>query len=98
MNGQRQDGSDSYAVPDSGVPLCQEATANINPWTEDQVDTKNPDRGPMLITSGEKDNTVPGAISHATFKLQEKNHGLTVYHEIVGRGHSLTIDHALIMH
>src|SRR5215469_8727739 len=43
----------------SGVPLFQAATANLNPWTEAKVDTKNPQRGPLLIISGEKDHTVP---------------------------------------
>src|SRR5216684_1658528 len=54
---------ETYAVPASGVPLFQAATANLNPWTEAKVDTENPDRGPLLIISGEKDNTVPWAIA-----------------------------------
>jgi non-heme chloroperoxidase len=82
-----------YSVPGSGVPLFQAATANLNPWTEAQVDTKNPDRGPLLIISGEHDNTVPWAIAHASFKQQEKNPGVTEIIEIPKRGHSLTIDH-----
>ena len=44
--------------PAPGVPLFQAATANLNPWTEAKVDITNPDRGPLLIISGEKDNTV----------------------------------------
>ncbi|TMD30762.1 MAG: alpha/beta hydrolase, partial [Chloroflexi bacterium] len=35
----------TFAVPAPGEPLFQAAFANINPWTEDKVDTKNPDRG-----------------------------------------------------
>src|SRR5437899_9140713 len=50
---------ETFAVPASGAPLFQAAAANLNPWTEAKVDTKNPDRGPLLIISGEKDNTVP---------------------------------------
>ena len=42
----------TYAVPGSGVPLFQAATANLNPWTEAKVKSKNPDRGPMLIIDG----------------------------------------------
>ncbi len=84
---------DTFAVPASGVPLFQAATANVNPWTEAQVDTKNPDRGPLLLISGEKDNTIPWAITHAAYKLQEKNPGITEIREIPDRGHSLTIDH-----
>ena len=34
---------ETYAVPASGVPLFQAAAANLNPWTEAKVDTRNPD-------------------------------------------------------
>lgn len=84
---------ETFSVPAPGKPLFQAATANFNPWTEAQVDTKNPDRGPLLIISGEHDNTVPWAIAHASYKQQEKNPGVTEIQEIPGRGHSLTIDH-----
>jgi len=83
---------DTFAVPASGAPLFQAATANFNPHTEAKVDTQNPDRGPLLILSGEKDHTVPRAISHAAFKRQERNPGVTEFAEIPGRGHALTID------
>jgi non-heme chloroperoxidase len=84
---------DTYAVPASGTPLFQAAAANLNPWTEAKVDTENPDRGPLLIISGEKDNTVPPAISRAAYKHQSKNPGVTEFAEIPGRGHALSIDH-----
>ncbi|AYV32121.1 alpha/beta hydrolase [Streptomyces goshikiensis] len=84
---------DTYAVPAPGAPLFQAATANFNPWTEAKVDIDNPDRGPLLIVSGEQDHTVPHAISAAAYKRQLKNPGLTEFTEIPGRGHSLTIDH-----
>ena len=83
---------DTYAVPGSGEPLFQAAAANLNPWTEAKVDTKNPDRGPLLIISGELDHTVPWAIANASFKRQKRNPGITEIVEIKGRGHSLTID------
>ena len=51
---------DTFAVPAPGEPLFQAATANLNPWTEAKVDSKNPDRGPLLILDGELDHTVPG--------------------------------------
>ena len=50
---------ENFAVPTPGKPLFQAAAANLNPWTEDKVDTKNPDRGPLLLISGELDHTVP---------------------------------------
>jgi len=81
-----------YSVPGSGVPLFQAATANLNPWTEAKVDTTNLKRGPLLIISGEKDNTVPWAIANAAYKLQKKNLAATEILEIKGRGHSLVID------
>ena len=82
-----------FAVPAPGAPLFQAAFANFNPWTEAKVDTANPDRGPMLVISGEKDHTVPRAVAEAAFKLQKHNAGLTEFHEMKGRGHALTIDH-----
>jgi non-heme chloroperoxidase len=83
---------ETYAVPAPGEPLFQSAFANFNPWTEAKVDHENPDRGPMLIVSGEKDHTVPTAISKATYKKQKKNKGVTEFVEMPGRGHALTID------
>jgi non-heme chloroperoxidase len=83
---------DTYAVPASGAPLFQAATANLNPWTEAKVDTKNPDRGPLLIISGEKDHTVPWAIANASYKKQKRNDGVTEIVEMPNRGHALTID------
>src|SRR5262249_14642806 len=52
---------EKYSVPGSGVPVFQAASANLNPWTEAQVNTHNPERGPLLIVSGEYDHTVPWA-------------------------------------
>jgi non-heme chloroperoxidase len=83
---------ETFAVPASGAPLFQAATANLNPWTEAKVDTENPDRGPLLIISGEKDHTVPRAISQAAYHRQRHNPGVTEFVEIPNRGHALTID------
>jgi pimeloyl-ACP methyl ester carboxylesterase len=83
---------ETFAVPAPGAPLFQAAAANLNPWTEAKVDTKNPDRGPLLIISGEKDNTVPWAIANASYKRQKRNQGVTEITEIANRGHALVID------
>jgi pimeloyl-ACP methyl ester carboxylesterase len=82
---------EEFAVPAPGKPLFQAAAANLNPWSEAKVDTKNPERGPLLIISGEKDHTVPWAIANASFQ-QESNQGVTEIVEMKGRGHALTID------
>jgi non-heme chloroperoxidase len=83
---------EEFAVPASGLPLFQASAANLNPWTEAKVDTENPDRGPMLLISGEKDHTVPHSITHASYQLQSRNEDVTEFTEIENRGHSLTID------
>jgi pimeloyl-ACP methyl ester carboxylesterase len=83
---------EKYAVPAAGAPLFQAATANLNPWTEVKVDTLNPARGPLLVVSGEKDHTVPHAVAHASFALQQHNPGVTEFVEMPNRGHALTID------
>jgi non-heme chloroperoxidase len=82
-----------FAVPGSGKPLFQAATANLNPWTEAKVDTHNPERGPLLIISGEHDHTVPWAVANASYQQQQHNPGVTEIVEMKGRGHALTIDH-----
>jgi pimeloyl-ACP methyl ester carboxylesterase len=83
---------ENFAVPTSGEPLFQAASANLNPWTEAKVDTKNPERGPLLIMDGERDHVVPWAIANASYKRQARNPGVTEIVKIPGRGHALTID------
>jgi pimeloyl-ACP methyl ester carboxylesterase len=83
---------EGFAVPGSGEPIFQAAAANLNPWTEVRVDSKNPDRGALLIISGELDHTVPPAIAKASYRREKRNPGVTEIVEMKGRGHSLTID------
>jgi non-heme chloroperoxidase len=84
---------DEYHVAAPGAPLFQAASANLNPGSEASVDYESEDRGPLLVVSGEHDNTVPHAISYAAYKKHRKNAAVTEFEEIRGRGHSLTIDH-----
>jgi non-heme chloroperoxidase len=83
---------DTFHVPGPGAPIFQAAFANLNPWTEVKVDTKNPARGPLLIISGEEDHTVPPAIANAAYGRQRSNPGVTEIKKIPNRGHSLVID------
>jgi non-heme chloroperoxidase len=83
---------DTFAVPAPGAPLFQSAAANLNPWTEAKVDTRNPDRGPLLIISGEKDQTVPWAVANASFKKEQRNDAVTQIIKVPDRGHALTVD------
>ncbi|RJL30011.1 alpha/beta hydrolase [Bailinhaonella thermotolerans] len=84
---------ETFCVPAPGAPLFQAAVANFNPWSETKVDSTAGDRGPLLLISGERDNTVPWAITNASYKKQARNeHHTTEIVEMPGRGHSLTID------
>lgn len=82
-----------FAVPAPAEPLFQAAASNLNPWTEAKVDTENPNRGPLLIVSGERDHTVPPVLANAAYERQSRNEGVTEIVEMPGRGHGLTIDH-----
>jgi non-heme chloroperoxidase len=84
---------DTFHVAGSGISLTQMGYANLNPWTEAKVNTKNPYRGLLLIIDGEMDHTVPWTIANATYKRQRRNPGVTEIVKIPNRSHSLTIDH-----
>jgi non-heme chloroperoxidase len=83
---------ETYSVAGSGAMVFQAATANLNPWTEAKVDSKNPERGPLLIVSADDDHTVPWSIANAAFKKERRNDGVTEIVKVPDRGHSLTID------
>jgi non-heme chloroperoxidase len=83
---------EEFPVPGAGLPLFQAAVANFNPKSETLVDRANPDRGPMKFLSGEKDHTVPWAITNAAYQKQRANPAVTEIEELPGRGHSLVID------
>jgi len=84
---------DTFHVAGSGLSLMQMGNANLNPWTEAKVDTRNPERGPLLIIEGDKDHTVPWAMANAAYKRQKRNPSVTEIVKMPNRGHSLTIDH-----
>ncbi len=83
---------ETFHVAAPGAPIFQAAMANLNPGTEVKVDSKSPERGPLLIFTGEVDHAVPPAMSNAAYKKQRHNPGVTELVEMPNRGHSLTID------
>jgi non-heme chloroperoxidase len=83
---------EQWAVPSPGRPLFEDARANFDPRSPAKVNTGNKTRGPLLVTAGGKDHTVPKAISTATRKLYHKSPAITDFVEFPDRGHSLTID------
>jgi pimeloyl-ACP methyl ester carboxylesterase len=82
-----------WAIPSPGRPLFEAAMANFVPRSPARVDTGNKTRGPLLITAGGRDHTVPASVSHATRRLYHKSPAVTDLREFPDRGHSLTIDH-----
>jgi len=80
------------AVPSPGKPLFEAAFANVHPGSPAGVDTDKSDRGPLLVTSGGKDHTVPRAVSRATVRRYHKSMAITDYRDFPDRGHSLTVD------
>lgn len=80
-----------FHIPAPGKPLFQAAFANVLPNTPAKVNTKA-SRGPLLITGGGKDHTVPEVVSRAAYKLYRKGPSVTEYKVFPDRGHSLTVD------
>jgi len=49
-------------------------------------------RGPLLLTAGGQDHTVPAAITKQTHRLYRKSPAVTDVREFPDRGHSLCMD------
>jgi pimeloyl-ACP methyl ester carboxylesterase len=84
---------EKWAIPSPGKPLFEDALANFTPKSPAKVNTRNKTRGPLLITAGGQDHTVPAAVSMATRRLYHRSPAITDLREFPDRGHSLTIDH-----
>ena len=84
---------EKWAIPGPGRPLFEDASANFSRKSPAAVDTHTAVRGPLLLTSGSLDHTVPLKVTQAAFKLYGDNpSSVTEFHEFEGRGHSLTMD------
>lgn len=81
-----------WAIPSPGKPLFEAAMANFAPGSPAKVDAKNASRGPLLLTSGGKDRTVPPAVVNATRKRYRRSAAVTDLLEFPDRGHSLALD------
>jgi pimeloyl-ACP methyl ester carboxylesterase len=81
-----------WAIPGPGRPLFEDATANFSRHSPAEVDSHHAVRGPLLLISGTEDHTVPESVTKAVLKLYADGSSTTDYHQIEGRGHSLTID------
>jgi len=83
---------EQWVVPSPGKPLFEAAAANFSLHSPAKVDTRNPDRGPLLLIMGGQDHTVPEAITKSTLKQYRYSPAATELQEFADRGHSLTID------
>jgi pimeloyl-ACP methyl ester carboxylesterase len=84
---------EQWSIPSPGKPLFEAAAANFSPKSPAKIYTANNTRGPLLITAGTADHTVPYVSAKAAYGLYKKSGAVTDFHEFDGRGHSLTIDH-----
>jgi pimeloyl-ACP methyl ester carboxylesterase len=83
---------DRWTIPSPGLPLFEAAFAAFARHSPAKVDTRNSTRGPLLVTAGGKDHTVPPAVSRSTVKLYRHSSAVTDHREFPDRGHSLIID------
>jgi pimeloyl-ACP methyl ester carboxylesterase len=83
---------DHWAIPAPGKPLFEAAEENLSPHSPARVDTRNEDRGPLLLMMGGMDNTVPESITKSSAKQYRHSAAVTELAEFPERGHSLTID------
>ncbi|HEX9999210.1 MAG TPA: alpha/beta hydrolase [Actinoplanes sp.] len=84
---------EAWTIPGPGRPLFEDATANFSRNSPAKVQTHQAVRGPLLLISGDKDHTVPKAVTLEVAKMYENSpDSITEYREFAGRGHSLTID------
>jgi alpha-beta hydrolase superfamily lysophospholipase len=83
---------EKWTIPSPARPLFEAAAAALSPHSPAGVNTENEDRGPLLLTMGGKDHTVPEAITKSTLKQYRHSGAVTDLVEFADRGHSLTID------
>ncbi len=81
-----------WAIPSPAKPLFEAAFTNLSPRSPAKLATGDAGRGPLLVTGGGRDHTVPAVVSKATVKLYRKSPAVTDYREFPDRGHSLTVD------
>jgi len=80
-----------WAIPAPAKPLFEAAAANFTLHSPAAVNTGNENRGPLLLTMGKQDHTVPEVITKSTLKQYRHSLAITDLEEF-DRGHSLIID------
>ncbi len=81
-----------WTIPSPGRPLFEAAFANFSRHSAAAVNTANPNRGPLLMISGQKDHTVPDVVTRGAFKQYRSSSAVTELKQFPDRGHSLALD------
>jgi pimeloyl-ACP methyl ester carboxylesterase len=63
--------------------------ANFTPHAATEVDFAREERGPLLLTVGENDHTVPPAVARENFHKYRDSSATTEFVEFPGRSHLL---------
>lgn len=84
---------EKWSIPSPVRGLFEVAFANFTGNPASRVDTRNDERGPLLMISGTADHTVPDVTTQAAFRMYRHSKAVTELRQFEGRGHSLTVDH-----
>jgi pimeloyl-ACP methyl ester carboxylesterase len=80
-----------YAVPETGRIFFEGALANYEMHSPIEIDYAKPDRAPLLITAGEKDNTIPPSIARSAYEKYQKSPARTDFVEFPDVPHLLMV-------
>jgi non-heme chloroperoxidase len=83
---------DEWNIPSPMKPLFEAAFAALAQHSPATVDTKSSRRGPLLLTAGGRDRTVPAVVVRQALKRYKNSSAVTDIEEFPDRGHSLVVD------
>lgn len=84
---------EQYAVPTSLELISDLGLDRTAIGSADtMVNTANPERGPLLLISGQEDRIVPDAVTRSVYKLYGDSPAVTDLKQFADRGHSLAFD------
>lgn len=83
---------ETYAVPASGAPLFQAASANLNPWTEAKADYENRTAGRCRSSPASATTPHRRRSTRPRTSCSRRTRAAPSWRRSRNRGHSLTID------
>lgn len=90
--GEARELYEQHHVPAPGAALFQSAAANLSPWSPTRIDTRAPDRGPLLLIAGADDRQATWSMTHAAYRRHRRNRHPTEIVEMPHRGHTMPFD------